>query len=130
MELTLGLADTTTEFVDGSTPGLETLVKLIALFSAYFRCVCELPEMPIERCFLAGDTKCTLKCVQLVAKKLASIRHELARYFHRSRILYHGFGLHVYTVESSVCFHQFVESHMAMLSQGCRQVVAPDNSVS
>lgn len=86
--------------------------------------------MSVERCFLAGDTKCTLKCVQLAIKKLILIRHELTRYSYRSRILYHGFGLHVDTVESPMCFHQFVESHVAMLSQGCRQVVAPDNSVS
>lgn len=28
-----------------------------------------------------------------------------------------------------MCFHQFVEPHMAMLSQGCRQIIAPDDSV-
>jgi hypothetical protein len=56
--------------------------------------------------------------------------HELVRYSYRSRILYHGLGLHVDTVESSMCFHQFVEPHMAMLSQGCRQIIVPDNSVS
>jgi hypothetical protein len=86
--------------------------------------------MPIERCFLAGNTKCTLKCVQLETSKLLLIHHELVRYIYRSRVLYHGFGLHVDTVESSMCFHQFVESHMAMLGQGCRQIVAPNNSVS
>lgn len=29
-----------------------------------------------------------------------------------------------------MCFHQFVESHMAMLSQSCRQIIAPNDSVS